>query len=146
VLDIGMQELIIIFVVALIVFGPKKLPELARTLGRAMGELKKAMYNFKDTLEEADIRESMRDKIADFTFPQPPEKNGEGEIGKDMNQRTDKEPDKEPDKESDKEPDKEPNKEPDKESDKEEIFPNRKDDFNAPLTPPEKKEKNMKNT
>ena len=73
--DLGLQELIIIFVVALIVFGPKKLPELARMLGRGMGELKRAMHGIKDTLEEADIRESVRDKVADFTLSPPREES-----------------------------------------------------------------------
>ncbi|HII92692.1 MAG TPA: twin-arginine translocase TatA/TatE family subunit, partial [Methanosarcina sp.] len=39
---IGTQELIVILIVALFLFGPKKLPELARSLGSAMGEFKKA--------------------------------------------------------------------------------------------------------
>ncbi|MEW6067741.1 MAG: Sec-independent protein translocase protein TatB [Nitrospirota bacterium] len=49
--DIGMQELIVIFVVALLVFGPKKLPELARSLGRGMGELKRSFQDVKDQVK-----------------------------------------------------------------------------------------------
>ncbi|MDA8169481.1 MAG: Sec-independent protein translocase protein TatB [Nitrospiraceae bacterium] len=45
--DIGFQELIVIFVIALLVFGPKKLPELARTLGKGMAELKRAFTDAK---------------------------------------------------------------------------------------------------
>jgi TatA/E family protein of Tat protein translocase len=41
--DIGTQELIIIFIVALLVFGPRKLPELARTLGKGVRDLKAAI-------------------------------------------------------------------------------------------------------
>ncbi|GAB4389665.1 MAG: hypothetical protein Kow0025_16440 [Thermodesulfovibrionales bacterium] len=45
--DLGMQELVVIFIVALLVFGPKKLPELGRTLGKGISELKKAMFDVK---------------------------------------------------------------------------------------------------
>lgn len=47
---IGLPELIIILIVALIVFGPKKLPDLAKSLGRGMAEFKKATDEFKDTI------------------------------------------------------------------------------------------------
>lgn len=50
-LGIGMQEIIIILVVALIIIGPKKLPDLARALGRAMGEFRKAADDLKDNLD-----------------------------------------------------------------------------------------------
>lgn len=43
-----MQELIVIFIVALLVFGPKRLPELGRTLGKGILELRKAMEGIKD--------------------------------------------------------------------------------------------------
>ena len=41
-LDIGIQELLVIMVLALLVFGPEKLPELGRRLGRAMREFRRA--------------------------------------------------------------------------------------------------------
>jgi len=47
---IGMPELIIILAVALIVIGPKKLPDLAKSLGRALGEFKKATNDLKDSI------------------------------------------------------------------------------------------------
>ncbi|MDO9289731.1 MAG: Sec-independent protein translocase protein TatB [Thermodesulfovibrionales bacterium] len=50
-LDIGIQELIVIFIVALLVFGPKRLPELGRTLGKAMTELKKAVSGVKEQMD-----------------------------------------------------------------------------------------------
>ena len=49
--DIGLQELIIIFIVALLIFGPKRLPELGKTLGKGMAELKKAMAGVKDQMD-----------------------------------------------------------------------------------------------
>ena len=45
--DIGIQELIMIFVVALIVVGPKRLPELGRSLGKGLAELKKSFDGVK---------------------------------------------------------------------------------------------------
>lgn len=48
---IGMPEMLLILAIALIVIGPKKLPDLAKSLGRAMREFKKATSEFKDTLQ-----------------------------------------------------------------------------------------------
>ena len=48
---IGMPELIIILAIALIVIGPKKLPDLAKSIGRAIREFKKATSEFKETLQ-----------------------------------------------------------------------------------------------
>lgn len=66
--DIGTQEIIIIFIVALLVFGPKKLPELAKTLGKGIRELKSAMLGVKDTLEKetgfaGDLQESIKESL-----------------------------------------------------------------------------------
>lgn len=57
--DLGMQELIVIFIVALLVFGPKKLPELGKTIGKGIAELKRAMQNVKEQIDsEVDISAS----------------------------------------------------------------------------------------
>ncbi len=48
--DIGLQELILIFVIALLVFGPKNLPQLGRSLGRAMREFRRASAEFESTI------------------------------------------------------------------------------------------------
>ena len=50
--SIGMPELVIIFVIALIVFGPRKLPDLGRSLGKSIAEFKRASNELKSTLEE----------------------------------------------------------------------------------------------
>jgi Tat protein translocase TatB subunit len=50
--NIGMQELIIIFVIALIIFGPRRLPDLGKSLGRSIAEFKRASNDLRNTLEE----------------------------------------------------------------------------------------------
>ena len=65
--DIGMPELIVIFLVAIVVLGPKRLPEVAKVVGKGLGELKKALKDVKDSVEEefkettSDIRETVAD-------------------------------------------------------------------------------------
>lgn len=50
--SLGFPELFLIFVVALLVFGPRKLPEVGRSIGRALGEFRRATNDLKHTLEE----------------------------------------------------------------------------------------------
>jgi TatA/E family protein of Tat protein translocase len=66
--SLGIPELILIFIVALIVFGPKKLPEIGRTLGKAMGEFKKATDDFKNTIEREVHVEELK-QLASTTIP-----------------------------------------------------------------------------
>ena len=61
--SIGMPELIIIFVIALIIFGPRKLPELGKSLGKSIAEFKKASNELKSTLEEEIRLEEQRSTI-----------------------------------------------------------------------------------
>ena len=48
---LGMQEMVFIFVLALLIFGPKKLPELGKTLGKAMTEFRRASSELKSTFD-----------------------------------------------------------------------------------------------
>jgi sec-independent protein translocase protein TatB len=57
----GMQEIIVVLAIALIVIGPKKLPDLAKSLGRAMGEFKKATRDFKDSIQVDELDDVKRD-------------------------------------------------------------------------------------
>ena len=69
--SLGMPELIVIFVIALIVFGPRKLPELGRSLGRGINEFKKATSALQSTLEDEVRAEEQRDQTAKVTPPAP---------------------------------------------------------------------------
>ncbi|QEM68949.1 TatA/E family twin arginine-targeting protein translocase [Geobacter sp. FeAm09] len=57
---IGMPELVIIMVIALLVIGPYKLPELARSLGKGLGEFKKASDDFKKTIQIEVVKDEER--------------------------------------------------------------------------------------
>lgn len=64
---IGMPELIVILAVALIVFGPKKLPDLARSLGKAINEFKNATQDLKDSVDSEfkDVKKPFEDVTKD---------------------------------------------------------------------------------
>src|SRR5213075_1261085 len=66
--SLGLPELLLIFIVALLVFGPKRLPEIGRTLGKAMGEFKKATDDFKNTIEREVHVEELK-QLASTTIP-----------------------------------------------------------------------------
>ena len=68
--SIGMPELIIILVIALIIFGPRKLPELGRSLGRSIGDFKRASNELRNTLEEEIRIEEQRDQRASIRAEQ----------------------------------------------------------------------------
>ncbi|MEW6335973.1 MAG: Sec-independent protein translocase protein TatB [Acidobacteriota bacterium] len=75
--SIGLPELILIFVIALLLFGPKKLPDIGRTVGKALSEFRKASNDLKRSLEEevaADdlrkIRTDLHDVAAPISLPE----------------------------------------------------------------------------
>ena len=61
--SLGMPEIIVILVIALIIFGPRKLPELGRSLGRGIAEFKKATNELQTTLEREIEADAERTKI-----------------------------------------------------------------------------------
>jgi TatA/E family protein of Tat protein translocase len=67
---IGMPELLLLLAIALIVIGPKKLPDLAKSLGRAMGEFKKATNDLKQSItvenDLADVKQAFSDMNTDI--------------------------------------------------------------------------------
>ena len=76
---IGSTELIIILVVALLVLGPKKLPEIAKSLGKAMGEFRRMSTDVKRTIEmEADRsdEEEKKKKVKEELFPETSQAKG----------------------------------------------------------------------
>lgn len=68
---IGMPEFLLIMAIALIVIGPKKLPDLAKALGKALGEFKKATSDLKDSMEIekplSDVKRTFDDLNRDIT-------------------------------------------------------------------------------
>jgi sec-independent protein translocase protein TatB len=96
---IGMPEMLLILAIALIVIGPKKLPDLAKSLGRAFAEFKRATTELKDSLEiDSELKDikdtfnSMSDEIKDtINFdsdarPENEKETGESEKEKSENQ------------------------------------------------------------
>ena len=68
---LGFPELAIIFVVALIVFGPRKLPELGRSLGKGLSEFKRASNDLRNTLDDEIRNEDRRASSTTSTTPAP---------------------------------------------------------------------------
>jgi sec-independent protein translocase protein TatA len=61
---IGMPEMIVILVIALVVFGPQKLPELAKSLGKGLAEFKRAADGFKQSIDDEAQAQDEKEKLA----------------------------------------------------------------------------------
>ncbi|MBA3271247.1 MAG: TatA/E family twin arginine-targeting protein translocase [Acidobacteria bacterium] len=69
--SIGMPELVIILVIALIIFGPRKLPELGKSLGRSLNEFKRASTDLQNTLEQEIKLEEQKETAAKIRPTEP---------------------------------------------------------------------------
>src|SRR4051812_7014029 len=71
--SLGVPELLLIFAVILIVFGPRRIPEIGRMLGKAMGEFRKATDDLKNTIEREvrleELKQIKPPSLAEFTTP-----------------------------------------------------------------------------
>jgi len=67
--SIGMPELMVIFVIALVVFGPRRLPEIGRSLGKTLAEFKRASSELRETFEREVELDAERTRQA--TTPAP---------------------------------------------------------------------------
>ncbi len=65
---LGMQEMIVIFLIILLLFGAKKIPDLARGVGKGMGEFKKAKKEFEREIHEGEVQ---AERDWDETKPSP---------------------------------------------------------------------------
>jgi sec-independent protein translocase protein TatA len=70
--SIGMAEMVVIFLIALLVFGPRKLPELGKSLGRSLAEFKRASNELRNTLEDEVRIEEQREQAARTSTQAPP--------------------------------------------------------------------------
>jgi TatA/E family protein of Tat protein translocase len=66
---IGMPEMVVIAVIALIIFGPRKLPELGKSLGKSIAEFKRASNELKNTLEDEIRSEELQDARKSAQIP-----------------------------------------------------------------------------
>ena len=67
--SLGIPELILIFMVILIVFGPRRIPEIGRTLGKALGEFRRATDDLKSTIEREVRLEELKKIAPDVLMP-----------------------------------------------------------------------------
>jgi len=65
-LDLGAGEILLIILVVVVVFGPKQLPEMARNLGKAINEMKRASSGFKDEINKEVQRIDREERLQEF--------------------------------------------------------------------------------
>ncbi|MBP9944806.1 MAG: twin-arginine translocase TatA/TatE family subunit [Vicinamibacteria bacterium] len=71
---LGGPELILIFIVGLVVFGPRKLPDIGKSLGKMIGEFKRASADFQRTVEDEVETEKLRKEVSSAEYvSSPPE-------------------------------------------------------------------------
>jgi sec-independent protein translocase protein TatA len=70
--SIGMPEMLVILVIALLIFGPRKLPDLGKSLGRSLAEFKRASNDLRNTLEDEIRIEEQREQAVAKTPPPAP--------------------------------------------------------------------------
>lgn len=78
--SLGISELLVIFVIVLVFFGPKRMPEVARSLGSAMREFRRSLNQIQRELEEADPTRELRKETKDI-FSRMPEEVRPGKPG-----------------------------------------------------------------
>lgn len=69
---LGGPELILIFIVGLVVFGPRKLPDIGKSLGKMIGEFKRASADFQRTVEDEVETEKLRKEISSAEYVSSP--------------------------------------------------------------------------
>jgi TatA/E family protein of Tat protein translocase len=79
-----MPEMILIFVVALLLFGPRKMPQIGRSIGRALGEFRRASNEFKRTIEDEVAADEIRQVEQDLKEIK--------DVGRDLLEETELEP------------------------------------------------------
>jgi len=77
---VGMQELVIVLVLVLILFGPRRLPEIGRAIGKAVRELKRTTQDFREAIEQEppeEIRKEVEKKLSENISREEDEKDSE---------------------------------------------------------------------
>lgn len=86
---IGPMELVLILVVALLVLGPKRMPELARTIGRGLGEFRRASNELRQSLALDDLQNDLRQGLAGTNTIKKPDQDRPAQAGDDLAPATD---------------------------------------------------------
>ena len=69
--SLGMQEIIVIFLLALIIFGPRKLPEIGKSIGKGLSEFRKASNELRQTWEEEVRLDKEKETISNLLKDEP---------------------------------------------------------------------------
>jgi len=69
--NIGITEMAIVFMIALIVFGPRRLPEIGRSLGSAMREFRRSLNQIQREIEQVDPVKPLKEEVNSILSPRP---------------------------------------------------------------------------